>query len=201
MIIDFPIKEDGTRHRYCIACHSENINDVDVEGKKTYQCHECGKLEERLIDIDPKMSYWIDDTTKEYWHESVGVFIFDSKNRILVFDRTIYPYNHTIPAGHLEKGEDPKSSAIRELREETGLIVNDLDHVVDEDVTNDLCRRGANCHRWHVYKGHVDVNEIVKITKHEGKDPKWLSIEELTNTKLTAPVEFLVKKYADKILS
>lgn len=40
--------------------------------------------------------------------------------------KTIYE----IPAGKLEKGEDPHASALRELKEETGYSANELQHLV-----------------------------------------------------------------------
>ena len=50
-------------------------------------------------------------------------------NKILVVKQFRYAYGKElleIPAGKLEQGEDPKIAGIRELREETGIITNNL---------------------------------------------------------------------------
>lgn len=44
-----------------------------------------------------------------------------------------------IPAGKVEKGEDPKKCAIRELAEETGLIAKDVKHIVSFYATPGYC--------------------------------------------------------------
>lgn len=53
----------------------------------------------------------------------VCVLALDGEGRVLIVSQYRYPYNKVlreIPAGKLERGEDPREAAIRELREETG---------------------------------------------------------------------------------
>ena len=53
----------------------------------------------------------------------VGVLALDEKNQILIVEQFRYAYGkllEEIPAGKLERGEDPRQAAIRELKEETG---------------------------------------------------------------------------------
>lgn len=47
-------------------------------------------------------------------------------NRVLVQNRNKNPKGITFPGGHVEKGESFVESAIREVKEETGLTVNNL---------------------------------------------------------------------------
>ncbi len=55
----------------------------------------------------------------------VGVIILDDKNRILL-QRRGDDGNWCIPGGSMELGEMVEETGIREVREETGLIVYDL---------------------------------------------------------------------------
>ena len=68
---------------------------------------------------------------REYVSHNGGAAILaiDSKENIYLVEQFRYPYREEIleiPAGKVEFGEDPKSTAIRELSEETGFIVHDL---------------------------------------------------------------------------
>ncbi len=54
----------------------------------------------------------------------VAVFALDEENRVIMVRQFRYPMGEVVlelPAGKLEKGEDPRDSGLRELEEETGL--------------------------------------------------------------------------------
>lgn len=142
----------------------------------------------------------MDKTTKEYWHESVGVFVFNEDGKALFFERTIYPFAFAIPAGHLDTGEDAETAAKRELQEEAGIEAPSVKLFSEEDVIGDECRRGADNHKWHLYTTKVeDVGEI-KIND-EGVKPVWLTLEEALQKELVYPVKYFIQKYEDKLLA
>lgn len=200
MKTDFTLPTDNQYHQYCPNCHSENINRI-FEGEKTfYLCDDCQNTSSRLIVIDPKTVWWVDKTTKEYWHESVGVFVFNSKNKALFFERTIYPFAFAIPAGHLDTGEDTDTAAKRELQEETGIEVGSIKLFSEEDVIGDKCRRGADNHKWHLYTTKVENVDTIRIND-EGVKPVWLTLEEALEKKLVYPVQYFIEKYGDKLFS
>ncbi|MFA6250787.1 MAG: NUDIX hydrolase [Candidatus Shapirobacteria bacterium] len=199
MKINFTLPADGARHRFCQNCLSELIEEVTIDGSLLYKCGKCGNSYDRLIDIDPKLRWWVDDQTKEYWHESVGIFVRNRTNQILFMERTIYPYGYTVPAGHLETGEQPESAAKRELEEETGIIAHELDYYKEIDIHDDPCRRGADSHRWHVYKIAVDNNIKLETDPEEGRNPQWFFVKEVLLKKLTPPVKYLLENYGDEL--
>lgn len=54
----------------------------------------------------------------------VAVFAIDEDNKVILVRQYRYPMGEVVlelPAGKLEKGEDPRDSGLRELAEETGL--------------------------------------------------------------------------------
>lgn len=62
---------------------------------------------------------------------AVGIFAMDGGNVVLV-RQFRYPIGRElleIPAGKLEKGEEPYSAALRELREETGGLADKLEYL------------------------------------------------------------------------
>ena len=59
----------------------------------------------------------------------VAVFAIDDQQRVALVRQYRYPMGEVtleLPAGKLEKGEEPRASALRELAEETGLVPGTL---------------------------------------------------------------------------
>ncbi|TCP31738.1 ADP-ribose pyrophosphatase [Scopulibacillus darangshiensis] len=64
---------------------------------------------------------------------AVAVIAKTAEDKLVLVKQFRKPLERTIfeiPAGKLEKGEDPRESAIRELEEETGYRCNELQHLV-----------------------------------------------------------------------
>jgi len=185
--------------QYCIECFAERIQRVHKGNLTYFHCTACGKTSERSLVIDNKIVWWIDEASREYWHESVGVFVSSLENKFLFFERTIYPFAFAIPAGHLDAGEDTESAARRELREETGINVKKIKLFSKEDVIGDKCRRGADNHRWHLYTAKVKDIYDLKIND-EGINPVWLSLDKALQKKLVYPARYFIEKYGKKLL-
>ena len=61
-----------------------------------------------------------------------GVIALDEDKNVLMVSQYRKPYDQMIlevPAGKLEKGEDPKDTAIRELQEETGYTAENVTYI------------------------------------------------------------------------
>lgn len=187
--------------QYCLNCFSNKIKRVFKNGLTFYHCDSCKKNLERSLVIDNKINWWINKSTEEYWHESVGVFLFNASNQVLFFKRVIFPFALTIPAGHLDSGEDPKTAVVRELKEETkiSIEVKNVFLFSEEDVIGDKCRRGADNHKWHLYVSKIKHNQNIAIND-EGNEPIWLTLNEALEQKLTYPVKLFIEKYGNKLL-
>ena len=62
----------------------------------------------------------------------VGVIALDDDKNVLMVSQYRKPYDEMVlevPAGKLEKGEDPKSAGIRELQEETGYQAKNVEYI------------------------------------------------------------------------
>lgn len=202
MKINFDLPIDDKYHQYCPACYSEKIHEITKQENTYYFCEICKKDYPRLIIIDPEISWWVDRQTKEYWHESIGIFLFNSKKEVLLFKRIIYPFAFSVPAGHLNKNENPKKAIIREIKEEVNLIINECDIKLfsKENLTEDPCRRGADSHKWHLFTGQVKNNQPITMNE-EGIKPVWCSLDETLKKDLTQPVRFFIEKYGKQLLN
>lgn len=193
------LTEDG---QYCLECFKKEVKRIFRNGHTYYQCNACGEILERSLVLDNKIVWWVDEVTQEYWHESVGIFIFNDKNQALFFERIIYPFALTIPSGHLDTGEDHQTAILREIFEETGIKIgpNNVKLFIQEDIIGDKCRRGADNHKWSLYTaklkkgGHLQIND-------EGTKPVWLSLEEAVKENLVYPTRYFIKKYGKKLLT
>ena len=60
---------------------------------------------------------------------TVGVFIFNPSDELLLLKSHKWPGRYVVPGGHVELGERIEDAAIRESKEETGLDVYDLEFI------------------------------------------------------------------------
>jgi ADP-ribose pyrophosphatase len=69
------------------------------------------------------------------WYESADVVVvvpFLDDSTLVMIKQYRYPLHKALlelPAGHIENGENPKDTAVRELAEETGYHSKEIEHV------------------------------------------------------------------------
>lgn len=191
MKLTFPLPQDEKMHRYCFSCHTEGAIQVKDVNKTRYHCHHCGATNDRAIYFNDHAA-WLDDE-RTLWHESAGVFVRRPDGTFLFFKRTEFPFVLTVPAGHVDKGEDPKGAAARELREETGLE-GELTLLGTADISGDSCSAGADDHRWHAFLLGVNEDENVVIFE-EGEKALWLSLDEAKQEGLAYVIDEVITRY------
>lgn len=201
MKLNFDWDNDGKYHQYCVHCHAETVERI-YEGEKTYYfCDTCKERHDRSIVIDPAVVWWVADDG-EYWHESGGVFVRNPEGKFLFFERLMFPFALTVPAGHVDAGEEGLAAARREIEEEVGIEASNLVEIANEDIIGDSCRRGSDAHRWHAYllalAGPIEV-EVKE--KEEGNNPVWLSLDEALQKDLTYPVRYLIEEYRNDLIT
>jgi len=108
------------------------------------------------------------------------VMIYDSKtDRVLVQNRRRSWKGIAFPGGHLEPGESIRDSAVREVREETGLDVTDLEYC---GMLNWYCLDDGRRTFIHYYKTENYSGELIPETE-EGEN-FWVPLSELRSLKL-----------------
>ena len=60
---------------------------------------------------------------------TVGVFIFNSKDELLLLKSHKWPGKYVVPGGHVELGERIEEAAVREAKEETALDIYELEFI------------------------------------------------------------------------
>ncbi len=122
------------RYVYCPSCATPLVT-RPVAGRPRRACPAC----DFVYFTDPKVG--------------VGVLVLDA-GRILLVRRAMEPERGrwSLPAGFLDQGEDPRATAIREVREESGLDVA-IDHLIDVYYNPPRAQGGASV--FILYQGHV----------------------------------------------
>jgi ADP-ribose pyrophosphatase YjhB (NUDIX family) len=90
---------------FCQVC-GHAMTDRFAYGKARRVCPECGYVHF----VDPKVA---------------AVVFIEKDGRVLLVRRAMSPERGkwALPAGYIDDGEDPRAAAIREVREETGLVI------------------------------------------------------------------------------
>lgn len=97
----------------------------------------------------------------------------------------------TLPGGKIEADESPAQAASRELREETGLILEDLSYVTRFE-------GGEVLH--HVFE--VSVTFMATPTaRNEIADCKWFTAKQLGDIKINPSAKSIVKAFLDDVKS
>lgn len=197
MKLTFTPPGDRRSHSYCLRCLSEIDSRRPATGTQN-RCPACGHREDRALIIDPKVEWWT-DKDGEYWHEVVGVFLENDRGEYLFFERTRFPYGLTVPAGHRDRGEDPRRGASRELHEETGVALNDLESLGSDKVVGDQCRRGADAHLWHSFAGRLPAGAAITVDSGEGRGAIWLTPEAALKRNLTFATRYVLTRHAAQL--
>lgn len=115
---------------------------------------------------------------------SAGGLIFDDEDRVAIIARHSRSghIEWCLPKGHIEKGETPEQTAVREVHEETGI----LGEVLESIATIDYWFTGTN-QRVHKLVHHFALRRIGGELSvegdpdHEAEDAIWVKFSDLDN--------------------
>ncbi|MDO8497106.1 MAG: NUDIX hydrolase [bacterium] len=123
--------------------------------------------------------------------QSVGVVVFNGNNILLVEhgkEATHLTGVYGLPSGKIEPGEEAIDAAVRELREETGLVTTSSDLIPLPKVYRATIEQkdGVKVFDWHVfvckkYSGNLRETDETK--------PFWISVDELITLTLLPNVQ------------
>ena len=124
----------------------------------------------------------------EFHARACGIIEQDSKFLIMRVNKTTY---YHIPGGHIEMGENSKQAIIREIKEEIGCDIEEVNLFAIQE--NFWVRNNKKCHGIEFYyiikpKYELQMKDCQGIENDKGKenilDFKWVTSEELKDIDL-----------------
>lgn len=151
------LKVEPPDYKFCPFCGDKLTTKKTVDGVERKYCHK------------DKWTY--------YPHvSSAAIAVIIRNGKVLMVKRAREPYNDTwmFPAGYVNFGEHPRETAIREVKEETGLKARNL-KLIEIIQTEDDPR--APGHFGFFYKVEVEKGEVKNLDKEENQDIGWFDIK------------------------
>lgn len=121
--------------------------------------------------------------------------IYDEKGNVLVQDRVDPNWSGiAFPGGHVEKGESFTDAMIREVFEETGLTVSNLQMCGIQDWTrDDGIRHVILLYKTNQFEGEVSSSDEGEV--------RWVPFKNLSDMKLAESMETLIRLFCDDTLT
>jgi 8-oxo-dGTP diphosphatase len=109
----------------------------------------------------------------DYFRAAKAILIDPQENAVLLLKRgetKRNPGRWDIPGGGLEPGESAQEALLREIGEETGVVLNpdDVTELRGFGVDSPRCRK-------HVFVGHLAAGTELKLTEHKASE--WFPID------------------------
>lgn len=143
-------------------------------------------LEERKISVfrdrlNKNNAYLKSDGVDD--HFCVGVLVVNIKHKKMFIGHHIKSDHWMGAGGHMEKGETPLQTVIRECKEELGLIVNKAT-LFDLTYFDDVNRKDCSQHYDFFYR--VDLDSLTNLSADRGEfhEAGWYSFDEVLKKKL-----------------
>jgi ADP-ribose pyrophosphatase YjhB (NUDIX family) len=110
-------------------------------------------------------------------HKAGGGVVFNKENQILAIRRMGY---WDLPKGKEEAGETMGQTAVREVREETGVDEIRLEHFITETFHTYNNRKGKRCLKWSFwYQMYSEETTFTPQTEEDIEEVLWIGKEEL----------------------
>ncbi|WP_339787383.1 NUDIX domain-containing protein [uncultured Imperialibacter sp.] len=114
---------------------------------------------------------------KQYPEPTVGAIIFNPENKVLLCKSKKWGDKYVFPGGHIELGEKMEDALVREVKEETGLDIFDIQLIsLQEAVYSDT---------FEAQKHFIFIDFLCKtnssdvVLNDEAEEFEWVSLEEI----------------------
>jgi nucleoside triphosphatase len=128
---------------------------------------------------------------QQYPEPTVGALIFNREGEVLLLKSDKWRNKFVIPGGHIELGETMEDALKREVKEETGLDIYDIEFVSLQEFIFD--------ESFHERKHFIFIDFVCKtdseevVLNFESQEYAWVSLEEASRLPLDPYTKRLVE--------
>jgi ADP-ribose pyrophosphatase YjhB (NUDIX family) len=189
-------KSVQVRHINFVESHKKEIHEVLMKRKEIKS--KCDKLlSDPEISKAVKEIEFFDNLKNKYKNKEIGlreydlilkaktgktkysdILVYDKDGKLLLVQRDQHDNNGSkwgVPGGHVDTGEEFLEAAQRELFEETGIWVDELEEIAVYD------KEGKEIH---YFKVDLKEETQVVVQNKEGQDYKWIEYTELEDIEM-----------------
>lgn len=114
---------------------------------------------------------------KQYPEPTVGAIIFNPENKVLLCRSSKWGNKYVFPGGHIELGEKMEDALIREVKEETGLDIFDIQLIsLQEAVYSDT----FEAKKHFIFIDFICRTESSEVTLNdEAEEFAWVALKEV----------------------
>ena len=113
---------------------------------------------------------------QSYPHPTVGALIFNPEGKLLLVRTHKFHNKYVVPGGHIEVGEKMTDALIREVKEETGLDIYDLEFIFFQEFIQDEAFWEKMHFIFFDFACKTDSSEV-KLN-NEAQSYKWATLDE-----------------------
>lgn len=132
-------------------------------------------------------------TEQKYPEPTVGALIFSPEGKALLIKSHKWGDQYVIPGGHIELGEKIEDALRREIREETGLEIYDIEFFLLQDFIFD---KTFHKKRHFLFLDHICKTTSTQVTlDQEGQEYVWVNPEEALDLPVEPYTRRMIEEY------
>lgn len=133
---------------------------------------------------------------QQYPEPTVGALIFNSEGKIFLIKSHKWRDKYVIPGGHIELGETLEQALKREIKEETGLDIYDIEFLCFQEFLFDK----AFWKKKHfIFFDFVCKANSTKVRLNsEGQEYVWVSLREALKLPIEPYTKRVIEEYMEK---
>ena len=133
---------------------------------------------------------------QRYPEPTVGALIFNADGKLFLMSSHKWRGKWVVPGGHIELGETMEQALRREIREETGLEIRDIEFLCFQEFLYDQ-RFWKPCHFiFFDFACRTDSTEVV--LNDEAQDYTWIDLDRIEELPIEHYTAVAIDKYRER---